>query len=114
MFRVTVPRPAASAAGVFPVLMASFERHLLAENKAPRTVGMLYLDAVRRLGDFLAAKGMSTDVEAIMREHVESFIADLLARCKPATASNRFRAPQAFFKWLLEEPSAFGLGRPIG
>jgi site-specific recombinase XerD len=34
---------------------------------------------------------------------VESFIADQLARWKPATASNRYRSLQQFFRWLVEE-----------
>ncbi len=55
------------------------------------------------LAEFLAARGMPTDVGAIRREHVESFIADLLARWKPTTAANRYRSLQAFFKWLAAE-----------
>jgi site-specific recombinase XerD len=39
----------------------------------------------------------------IRREHVESFVADLLTRNKPATASNRYRALRVFFRWLAEE-----------
>lgn len=39
----------------------------------------------------------------IRREHVEAFIADLLDRWKAATANNRFRGLQTFFKWLAEE-----------
>lgn len=46
---------------------------------------------------------MPQDVAHITREHVEAFITSLLERWKPATANNRFRGLQAFFKWLLEE-----------
>lgn len=35
--------------------------------------------------------------------HVEAFIADLLERYKPATASNRYRALRVFFAWAVEE-----------
>jgi len=42
-------------------------------------------------------------VANIRREHVESFIADLLARWKPATANNRYRALQQFFRWAVED-----------
>lgn len=84
------------------VLVRSFHRTLLAENKAPRTV-QTYGEAVRLFGDFLSRHGMPTDAGKIRREHVESFIADLLSKYKAATASNRYRALQVFFKWLVEE-----------
>jgi len=80
----------------------SFKRSLLAENKSPRTVEV-YADALERFGAFLAAQGMPTDVFHIKREHVEAFIAHLLARWKPATASNRYRALHSFFKWAVDE-----------
>jgi len=34
-----------------------------------------------------------------MKEHVELFIADQLARWKPATAHNRYRGLHSFFAW---------------
>ena len=46
---------------------------------------------------------MPMDVTDIHREHVETFIADQLKRWRPATANNRYRGLQVFFKWLLEE-----------
>jgi site-specific recombinase XerD len=46
---------------------------------------------------------MPTNCGAIRREHIESFMSELLARYKPATAANRYRSIQAFFKWLAEE-----------
>jgi site-specific recombinase XerD len=84
------------------VLSASFERTLLAENKSPRTVET-YGEALRLFGAFLRERGMPTSVPHVKREHVEAFITDLLARWKPATASNRYRALHAFFKWCLAE-----------
>ena len=86
----------------YRLLTESFRRKLLAENKSPRTI-QTYGEALRLFGEFLADRGMPTQVEDVTREHVEAFIADLLARFKPATASNRYRALQVFFKWLLEE-----------
>src|SRR5215204_1977547 len=59
--------------GDLPALAASFRRHLLAANKAPRTIEG-YGEAVRLLGAFLAAQGMPTYTAALSREHVESFI----------------------------------------
>ena len=79
-----------------------FARHLRAQNAAERTV-RTYLEAVGLLASYLAEVGMPTTPDAITREHVESFIADLLTRCKPSTANNRYRSLQQYFKWLVEE-----------
>jgi site-specific recombinase XerD len=46
---------------------------------------------------------MPQAVASIKREHVESFIEDQLARHKPATAHNRYRALRSFFNWLAGE-----------
>jgi site-specific recombinase XerD len=81
---------------------ASFGRHLRAANKAPATIHV-YLDAAARLDAFLAAKGLPRAVAAIRREHVEAFIEDQLARLKPASAANRYRSLQQFFRWLVDE-----------
>lgn len=83
-------------------LEKSFRLSLEAQNKSPRTVET-YTDAVRLFRDFLRRVGMPTDVARIRREHVEAFIADLLGRWKPATANNRYRGLQSFFKWAVEE-----------
>ncbi len=87
-----------SSGGAFDALASSWRRHLMAENKAPRTLDT-YLDSLRLLGVYLAVQGMPTDPGDVAREHVEAFVADLLERNKPATASIRFRALQQFFKW---------------
>jgi site-specific recombinase XerD len=58
---------------------------------------------VRLLAEFRERIGMPTSVDAIRREHVEAFVADLLTRNKPATANNRYRALKVFFRWLTEE-----------
>ncbi|MDE3076346.1 MAG: phage integrase N-terminal SAM-like domain-containing protein, partial [Chloroflexota bacterium] len=80
----------------------SFRRSQLAENKSRRTI-QTYGESLRLFAEFLVAKGMPQTLENIRREHVEAFIADLLARWKPATASNRYRALQVFFKWAMQE-----------
>ena len=83
-----------------PDLARSFERHLRAENKSDRTIET-YLEAVRLLKGFLAPRGVSL-VEAD-RTHIEAFLADLLARWKPATAANRYRSLKVFYAWLEDE-----------
>lgn len=80
----------------------SFQRSLQAANKSPKTIAT-YKEALDLLGEFLAAHQMPLTVKDIKREHIEAFILDLLARCKPATANNRHRALQQFFKWAASE-----------
>jgi site-specific recombinase XerD len=81
-------------------LPASFQCHLRAENKSARTVET-YLEAVLQLQGFLAARG--GDLASASREDLEAFLAGLLARWKPATAANRYRALRVFYAWLEEE-----------
>ena len=83
-------------------LSASWQRHLRAQRASPATIAT-YGTAATQLRRFLAASGMPTSPAAITREHVESFITDLLEHRKPATAHNRYRALRSFFGWLVEE-----------
>lgn len=91
-----------TAAADIPANAQSFARHLRAANKSPNTI-KAYLDAVSRLDGFLEARGMPRTVAAIHREHVEAFVEDQLARLKPASAANRYRSLQQFFRWLVDE-----------
>lgn len=96
------PAPDATASDL-ATNMASFARHLRAENKAPSTI-VTYRRAVDQLADFLARTGMPTSVGAIRREHIEAFLVDLQESAhRPATVAQRFRSLQQFFKWLAEE-----------
>ena len=80
----------------------SFARHLRAASKSANTVKS-YMEAVTQLDAYLADHGMPRTVAAIHREHVEAFIEDQLSRLKPASAANRYRSLQQFFKWLADE-----------
>ena len=82
--------------------LTSFNRHLRAENLSPKTQET-YCESVNQLTAYLQDQGMPLEVAHISREHVEAFIAHLLETRKPATANNRFRGLQSFFKWLHEE-----------
>jgi site-specific recombinase XerD len=85
------------------LLVPSFLRSLRAENAADRTIET-YEAALTQLAAFLRSKGMPTAPTSIRREHIESFIEDILKRGrKPATASNRYRALQRYFGWLSED-----------
>jgi site-specific recombinase XerD len=96
-----VPRIQVSV-GDLATLIAPFERSLRAQRKSPRTIDT-YGQSARQLVAFLQTQGMPTQATKVTREHVESFIEDLAAKWKPATANNRYRGLQAWFKWLLEE-----------
>ncbi len=85
-----------------PALNASFRRTLRAEDKSERTVKS-YTEAVGLLAEFLSGRGHSLTVNAVKRADVRDFIADQLQRWKPATALNRYRSLQAFFKWCVAE-----------
>ncbi|MBM4463138.1 MAG: integrase [Chloroflexi bacterium] len=83
-------------------LLDSFLRGLRAENLSKRTLET-YGESVRQFIKFLVGKGMPTDPSKVTREYIESFIADLLEKWKPATAANRYRGLQRYFGWLVEE-----------
>jgi len=91
-----------ASVGDLEALAASFRRHLRASNLSPRTV-TTYTEACEGLRRFLIAQGMPTQVASIRREHVEAYVEELLARWKPATANNRYRALQQFFRFLVDK-----------
>lgn len=85
--------------------LASFIRHLRAENKAPSTI-VTYAKAVEQLDAFLAEprRRRPRRVADIRREDIETFLADRAeAGMRPATLSQRFRSLQQFFRWLADE-----------
>jgi site-specific recombinase XerD len=92
----------AEIVGDLRTLIPDFERSLRAANKAVKTVG-IYGDAARRFAAFLVESGMPTEATKVTREHVETWIEVQLASFKPATANQRFRSLQQFFKWMTEE-----------
>ncbi len=81
---------------------ASFARHLRASNLAPRTV-RTYLEGLDRFATFLIQRSMPTDLVGIRREHVETFLAEILETGKAATAANRYRSLQQFWRWAVDE-----------
>lgn len=84
-------------------LRSSFQLHLRAENKSPKTIET-YSDAVDQLIAFLERTGMPRQIGAIRREHLEAFLVSLQETGRaPATVNNRYRSLQAFFRWLADE-----------
>ncbi len=95
------PKYLAATASI-EALASSYQLSLEAGNKSPRTI-QTYLEAIQRLTTFLERTGRPTVARTIRREHIEAFIAHLLATQSPATASNRYRALHSFFTWAEEE-----------
>lgn len=84
------------------LLCESWESHLRSRNLAPGTISN-YLASIGMFDKFLASKGMPRSVTNIRREHIEAFIADILDRRSPATASIRYVILKLFWVWLIEE-----------
>lgn len=84
------------------LLVDSFLRALKAENASERTI-KTYSESINQFAKFLTDKGLPTAPSSIIRDHVEAFITDLLSKWKPATANNRYRGLQRYFKWLVDE-----------
>jgi len=95
------PEDTASSADVL-LNLSAFVPHLRSMNRSSNTIRG-YVEAVEKLDAFLAANGMPRAVANIRREHIEAFIEDQLARLRPASAANRYRSVQQFFRWLVEE-----------
>jgi site-specific recombinase XerD len=83
-------------------LIKSFERHLRAANRSPRTIDK-YVTAARQLTRFLADNDLPTDAAAVRRRDVEAYIAHLLERYRPGTALTRYQDLQQFWKWCVAE-----------
>ena len=83
-------------------LRRGFEIALLARNRSPKTIKS-YLEAIDLFREFVVSAGFPTTVSQINRDHVETFLADQLARWRPKTAQIRYGALRQFFKWCQEE-----------
>jgi site-specific recombinase XerD len=78
---------------------------LKGDGKSPRTIEN-YKDSVGMLAGFLAA-GNFPVLTNVTAEHLREWLSDLRARGnKPSTVNTRYRAANAFFKWLISEGEA--------
>jgi site-specific recombinase XerD len=94
--------PSAASGPTLGALADSWRRALLAENKSAKTL-MTYLDAVTTFEAYVRGRGLPTAADRIPKTLCLDFVADQLARFKPATASVRYRALQSFFRWAVAE-----------
>jgi site-specific recombinase XerD len=81
-----------AALGSLDHWVQSFDLHLRARGRTQKTRDT-YAEALRGLSAHVGG----IDLENITTQHIEGYIAELETRA-PATAANRFRSLQAFFK----------------
>lgn len=79
-------------------LLTSWTRSLRARNRSASTISG-YVVSARKLAEHAEAH----DLDPLTREAVESFLAELTERVKPATVAFRYRSLQQFFGWLVAE-----------
>lgn len=83
-------------------LATSFARDLRAAQKADRTV-TLYLQSIRFFCDWLTKEGQTPTVEALTKQNLAAWFADLSTRNSQSTVLTRFRGMRRFVRWLLAE-----------
>jgi site-specific recombinase XerD len=94
--------PAAPVVDDIGRMLPDWRVHLRAKNRRPRTI-QSYIEVAESFVRYLADRGMPTGASAVSREHVEAYVADLLARVSPATAAKHYRSLQQFFRWLVDD-----------
>jgi len=89
-------------AGSFQPMVDSWDLHLRAEKKSPKTI-RTYLEAAQWLAaEYLIPAGFA-DWDEVRAKHVQEWIIILLGRYSDSYANNQFRALQQFFKWHATE-----------
>ena len=83
-------------------LLASFQRHLRAAAKAPRTIE-LYSQSVRYFSLWLAGKDRPATLEELTRHAISAWPAELAGTCEPGTVRMRLRGMRRFCRWLVTE-----------
>ena len=81
-----------TAVGAIIRLTQSWAISLSAENRSPRTIGG-YTETLGQFVTFLTERGMPLTVAAIRREHVETYLIDVLTRHRPSTRGHALQGP---------------------
>jgi site-specific recombinase XerD len=96
-------RRTATAAGVdLAAFITSWQLSLEAAGKSPKTVRS-YTDSVKAFQAFLAAQGMTADVEEVDAEHIRAFLLAEERRTSAPSAAVHFRNLRVYFGWLARE-----------
>src|SRR3954451_14874813 len=83
-------------------LLASFQRHLRAAHKAPRTVE-LYSQSVRYFVRWLAERDRPATLEELTRHAISAWLAELAENSQASTVATRLRGMRRFCRWLVVE-----------
>ncbi|MEE8407540.1 MAG: site-specific integrase, partial [Acidimicrobiia bacterium] len=83
-------------------LLDSFELHLRAKNRSPKTIHSYRL-AVDQLLEYLESEGRPTEADEIAKSDIQAFLAHFLATRASATARQRYASLKQFFKWAAIE-----------
>jgi hypothetical protein len=89
-------------ADVLQPMVSSFELHLRAEKKSPKTI-RTYVEAAQWMAAEYLVPGGITDWADVRARHVNEWTIWLLGQYSDCYASNQFRALQQFFKWHATE-----------
>lgn len=89
-------------AGPFRPMINSFDLHLRAEHKSPKTIS-IYIDAALWFASACLLPAGLTDWSEVTARHIQEWVSTLLAKYTDQYANNQFRALQQFFKWYATE-----------
>jgi site-specific recombinase XerD len=89
-------------AGVLQLMVSSFELHLRAEKKSPKTI-RTYVEAAQWFAAEYLIPNEITDWADARARHIQEWTVTLLGRYSDSYANNQFRALQQFFKWHAAE-----------
>lgn len=87
--------------GELPALLVSFKRHLRAANKRPSTIDQ-YIGASLNYYAYATANGLPPPEKA-KREHIETWMVDLLDHYAQHSVRNRYVGFRMFVRWLVAE-----------
>jgi site-specific recombinase XerD len=83
-------------------LLPSWELALEEGGKSPKTI-VSYLGSVRALAAYLAANGLTDDIEQTGPAEVRAFLASEIKRTSPISAQVHYRNLRVWFGWLARE-----------
>jgi len=83
-------------------LLRSFQLHVRAEGRSPRTV-TVYSQAVRFFSAWLTAQGWPATTDELTKVHIRAWLAELAETKAPGTVLTRHIGLHRFGRWLVSE-----------